>query len=220
MPVVRNQPAVNGFNPDARLPFNLRGDDFRLAMQDTYDFFFDVNTNLVARGLARLDDMLRPANLSGMLSDMLTASLARHSRSLVVNAFHNGHPDLLVKGQYPNDSVKSGEQGVEIKTTRKPGGAVDTHGARDQWMFVFVYALDSTTEPATDRRPMTVREIYLGHVEKDDFRRNQRGELGTRTATLHAEGIAKLRSNWIYRDQSAATLKPARRGSASRASEK
>ena len=220
MPVVRNQPAVNGFNANATLPFNLRVDDFRSAMQDTYDFFFDVNTNLVARGLARLDDMLRPANLSGMLSDILTASLARHSRSLVVNAFHNGHPDLLVQGQYPNDSVKAGEQGVEIKTTRKPGGAVDTHGARDQWMCVFVYALDSTTEPATDRQPMGFREIYLGHVERDDFRKNQRGELGTRTATLHAAGIEKLRRNWIYRDPSAATLKPARRGSDSRASEK
>jgi len=32
---------------------------------------------------------------------------------------------------------------------------------------------------------MTVTEIYLGHVAKDDFRKNQRGELGTRTATLH-----------------------------------
>ena len=30
--------------------------------------------------------------------------------------------------------------------------------------------------------------------------KNQRGELGTRTATLHREGILKLRSNWIYRD--------------------
>jgi hypothetical protein len=33
----------------------------------------------------------------------------------------------------------------------------------------------------------------------DDFRRNARGELGTRTATLHAQGVAKLRNNWIYR---------------------
>ncbi len=33
----------------------------------------------------------------------------------------------------------------------------------------------------------------------DDFRRNERGELGTRTATLDARGIAKLRANWLYR---------------------
>ena len=29
--------------------------------------------------------------------------------------------------------------------------------------------------------------------------RNARGELGTRTSTLHAAGIAKLRKGWVYR---------------------
>ena len=42
-------------------------------MQDVYDFFFDVNSHLIARGLERLDDTLRPAIMSGVLSDMLTA---------------------------------------------------------------------------------------------------------------------------------------------------
>lgn len=95
--------------------------------------------------------------------------------------------------------MKSGALGVEIKTTRKAGGAVDTHGAREQWMCVFVYEVDNSTEPARARRPMTFTEIYLGQVEVDDFRRNARGELGTRTATLHAQGIAKLRRSWVYR---------------------
>lgn len=185
-------------NPSAALPFELRLDDFRAAVQDVYDFLRDVNHALASRGLERMDDMLRPAIMSGILSDMLTASLARHSRTLVVNAYPNGHPDLVVKGQYPNNRTRSGELGVEVKTTRKAGGAVDTHGARDQWMCVFVYKVDTATEPARERSPMTVTEIYLGHVTPQDFRRNARGELGTRTATLHAEGIAKLRRNWIY----------------------
>jgi len=46
---------------------------------------------------------------------------------------------------------------------------------------------------------MAVTEIYLGQVTKDDFRKNQRGELGTRTATLHKNGIEKLRKNWVYK---------------------
>ena len=181
------------------MPYELRLEDFKLAMQDVYDFFYDVNSNLVAKGLDRLDDMLRPAIMSGVLSDMLTASLAKHSRTLVENRYFNGHPDLIVKGKYANNSVKAGEHGVEIKTTRKASGAVDTHGARDQWMCVFVYEIDSATEPALDRRPLRFMEVYLGHVSIADFRKNPRGELGTRTATLHAEGIAKLRKNWIYR---------------------
>jgi len=168
-------------------------------MQDVYDFFYDVNTDLVIKGLERLDEMVRPAIMSGLLSDMLTASLAKHSRTLVVNAYFNGHPDLVVKGRYPENSVKAGEFGIEIKTTRKSGGAVDTHGARNQWMCVFVYAVDNKTEPANHRNPLNFTEVYLGEVVIEDFRKNARGELGTRTATLHAKGIAKLRQNWIYR---------------------
>ena len=57
----------------------------------------------------------------------------------------------------------------------------------------------NTPEPADQRRPMTFTEVYLGHVQVADLRKNSRGELGTRTATLHAEGIAKLRANWVYR---------------------
>lgn len=197
-PMQRNTLDNSKFNSALELPFALRLDDFRAAAQDVYDFFHDVNTGLVGRGLERLDDVLRPAIMSGVLSDMLTASLAKHSRSLVVNAYFNGHPDLVVKGEYPNNAVKAGEKGVEVKTTRKPGGAVDTHGAREQWMCVFVYVVDNETEPARDRKPMAFTEIYLGKVDVDDFRRNARSELGTRTATLHAEGIAKLRRSWVY----------------------
>jgi hypothetical protein len=187
------------FNPKAKLPFELRLKDFELAIQDVYDFFFDVNTQLSSKGLERLDDMLRPAIMSGVLSDMMTASMAKHSRSLTENRYFNGHPDLIVKGIYPENKVKAGSEGVEIKTTRKAGGAVDTHGARDQWMCVFVYEVDNTTEPAISRKPMTFTEVYLGKVTTKDFRRNPRGELGTRTATLHKEGIEKLRASWIYR---------------------
>lgn len=199
MTLKRNVVEQAKFNKAGKLPFELRVHDFALTIQDVYDFFYDVNSHLVDKGLARLDEMLRPAIMSGVLSDMLTASLARHSRSLVENQYFNGHPDLVVRGKYPENSVKSGEFGVEIKTTRKAGGAVDTHGAREQWMCVFVYSLDNDTEPLSKREPLTFTEIYLGKVSIEDFRKNPRGELGTRTATLHAAGIAKLRQSWIYR---------------------
>src|SRR6266545_3948876 len=151
MTVTRNQVAESAFNKTAKPPYELRLEDFKLAMQDVYDFYF------------------------------------------------NGHPDLVVRGKYPNNSIKAGEHGIEIKTTRKAGGAVDTHGARNQWMCVFVYEVDDEPEPRSARRPLRFTEIYLGKVGVSDFRKNPRGELGTRTATLHAEGIAKLRKSWIYR---------------------
>ena len=168
-------------------------------MQDVYDLFYDLNGLLLNRGLQRLDELLRPAAMSGILSDLLTASLAQHARSLTTNRYFNGHPDLVVAGVYPNDTVKAGTEGVEVKSTRKAGGAVDTHGARDQWMCVFVYRVDNRTEPVRDRSPMVFTEVYLAHVTTDDFRGNPRGTLGTRTATLHREGVRKLRSHWVYK---------------------
>jgi hypothetical protein len=198
MPISKGVVNADGFNREVQLPYELRIQDFAMAMQDVYDFFFDVNTNLVARGLTRLDDMLRPALMSGVVSNMLTTSLAKHSRALTVNRYFNGHPDLVLAGAYPQDRVLAGSEGVEVKTTRKRGGAVDTHGARDQWMCVFVYEVDNITEPARDRRHLTFVEIYLGRVAREDFRRNARGELGTRTATLHRGGVERLRQSWIY----------------------
>lgn len=199
MPVTPSRVDVTNFNRRIDLPFELRLQDFQMAIQDVYDFFYDVNAHLTAKGLQRLDDMLRPAIMSGVLSDMLTASLANHSRSLTENRYHNGHPDLIVQGVYSGNAVKAGTEGIEVKTTRKPGGAVDTHGARNQWMCVFVYRVDTESEPARDREPMTITEVYLGQVTIEDFRRNPRGELGTRTATLHKEGIRRFRENWVYR---------------------
>lgn len=186
------------FNREAALPFELRINDFEQAMQDIYDFFYDVNNLLSSKGLHRLDDMMRPAAMSGLISDMVTASLAKFSRSLVENEHFNGHPDLILRGRYANNAIASGSDGVEIKSTRKEGGAVDTHGARRQWMCVFVYKVDNATEPAFERKPMRFTEVYLAFVEEEDFRSNARGALGTRTATLHREGVLKLRRNWIY----------------------
>lgn len=185
------------FNGSAVLPFELRTGDFQLAMQDIYDFLFDVNQLLVGKGLPRLEASVRPAILSGLLSDLLSSSLAKHSRALVENVFPNGHPDLLRRGAYPGDRVNAGSEGVEVKVTSKRGGAVDTHGPRNQWMAVFVYVPPSAV---VAYEPLRLSEVYVGQVGVGEFRRNPRGELGTRTATLHAEGIAHLRQQWVYLD--------------------
>ena len=121
MPITKNTVDVTMFNQQVQLPYALRVQDFQMAMQDVYDFLYDVNAHLIGRGLQRLDDMLRPAILSGVLSDMLTASLAKHSRVLSENQYHNGHPDLVVQGVYARNAVKAGTEGVEVKTTRKAG---------------------------------------------------------------------------------------------------
>ena len=66
-------------------------------------------------------------------------------------------------------------------------------------MCVFVYEVDSTTEPTQNRAPTRFTEVYLSRVVLDDFRHNERSTLGTRTATLHGGGVAKLRQGWVYK---------------------
>ena len=107
MPIIRNVVDISNFNRNASPPYELRVQDFQMAMQDVYDFFYDVNSHLTGRGMRRLDDMLRPAIMSGLLSDMLTASLAKHARVLVENRYFNGHPDLIVQGLYSGNSIRS-----------------------------------------------------------------------------------------------------------------
>ena len=92
MTIERNKVDSSRFNPEADLPYELRLKDFEMAMQDVYDFFHDVNSHLAGKGLQRLDDMLRPAIMSGVLSDMITASLAKHSRTLTENRYSTATP--------------------------------------------------------------------------------------------------------------------------------
>lgn len=198
--VARAIPDSTKFNAAADLPYSPRLADFELAMQDLYDLLFDINTAMVSRGLRRLEETVRAAIYSGILSDALTAAVARHARSLTENRRHNGHPDLIPEGRYPHDSVLAGEEGVEVKATRG-SGAVDTHGARDAWLCVFRYRVDSVTEPVVARAPTRIVEILLAQLSAaNDYRRNARGELGTRTASPNTQGLAKLRTNWLYRE--------------------
>lgn len=200
MPIIRSTVGLTKFNPTALYPHSLRMEDFQMAMQDAYDLLYDINTGLAAKSLDRLDEILRPAIMSGFLSDVITSSLGNHARALAVNRYHKGHPDLILRNMYPNNSVKSGgKNGVEIKMTQNARGSVDTHGARDQWFCVFVYKIDKITQPPTNRAAMEFTKIYLAEITTTDFRKNERGVLGTRTASLDKAGLAKLHSHWIYK---------------------
>ena len=49
MPAPRNQPKRENFNRNAQLPYELRLQDFEIAMQDVYDLFFDLNSGLLEK---------------------------------------------------------------------------------------------------------------------------------------------------------------------------
>ena len=121
MTTSRNVVDRTKFNTSPNLPYQLRIADFAAAMQDVYDFFYDVNSHMVGKGLQRLDDMLRPAIMSGVLSDMVTASLAKHSRVLTENQYHNGHPDLVVQRRVCRELSEGRRSGCGNQDHQKEG---------------------------------------------------------------------------------------------------
>jgi hypothetical protein len=46
MATIHNAVEEPKFNRAAHLPYQLRLHDFQMAMQDVYDFFYDVNAHL------------------------------------------------------------------------------------------------------------------------------------------------------------------------------
>lgn len=198
----KNNVQLNCFNDNAAYPYDLKNADFAKAMQDVYDLLYAIDKRMIDGHWGRLADLAPKQTISGLLSALLGGSLANASHSLVVNALDNGHPDLLLRGSHPRNSAQSAEEGSEVKSTVKSGGAVDMHGAREHWLCVFVYDPDTEKNderPFKERKPITFTEVYLSHVTTDMYRKNGRGELGTRTATLDAAGLLKFRKDWVYR---------------------
>lgn len=187
-------------NLSSWLPYGLQQRDFQNALDALYDYFHAVNTALMGRGLEWMENTVRAAAVSNIISDLAQAAVAKHSNGLVVNRKHNGHPDLIPHGTYPDDSVQSGEEGVEIKSTR--GRVADTHGARTGWVCQFNYKVDPEAIIAA-RWPTVVEHIYLAHLDPSLYRRNIRQtELGTHTSTPDAEGMRVLRAGLLYEDLS------------------
>ena len=188
-------PQDDCFNTEAILPYSLRIEDFRLAMLDVYDLLHDINQALLTRGVGRFEETVNAFAFSGMLSDMLPASLASHSRGLTENQLPNGHPDLIPKSADPESGARVGDAGVEVKVTQGSGLSIPMRG-REGWLLIFRYRIDSETETAISLRPTRFVEVLLAELERGDFV----GRLDTRPARLNRSGKEKLRSNWIYRD--------------------
>jgi len=148
MTIARNQITTGKFNEGAKLPYELRLEDFKLPYRMCTIFSL---TSI--RILSKKDsiDSTRCSGLPSCQGSCLTCSPPASE------ALQNSRRESLLQRasrprrqrKYPNNSIKAGGHGIEIKTTRKAGGAADTHGARDQWMCVFVYEIDKESEPTS-----------------------------------------------------------------------
>jgi len=109
----------DGFNPSAKIPFGVTTAHVRAAMQDFIDFEAAVDTQLHAKGMASLENTVVQANFSSLVGEMMGARIPKHCPTVVKNLYHNGHPDVLPAGKYPNNAAQhAGRDGIEIKASR------------------------------------------------------------------------------------------------------
>jgi hypothetical protein len=189
------------FNNNAILPYGLKIKEVKQAMIDTYQFLFEVNDFLVKKELPRLEDLLLGNSLSGLISEILVKNLDKNSTTLVRNKKVGGHPDLILKGRYPNDEALRAEEGIEIKSSKQKGGW-QGHNPEECWLMVFRYILGDSSSPIYERKPIEFVQVLAAKLSISDWSFSGRRGTSRRTitASITASGMDKLRSNPIYQN--------------------
>ncbi|MBF0556391.1 MAG: hypothetical protein HQK96_17880 [Nitrospirae bacterium] len=193
-----------GFNPNTQIPFGLKIEHIRAAMQEFIDFLGFVNTALHSKQIPRLESFLMPANFSSMVGEFMNVAIPKYCPTVVKNSYHNGHPDLLPAGMYPNDALQHGKYGIEVKGSRYRSGW-QGHNAEECWLMVFVFDSNTSRDALTNipPRPFRFVAVYGAQLVKDDWNFSGRSETSRRTitASVTRSGFDKMVSNWIYRGE-------------------
>lgn len=197
--------AKNGFNPNAVLPYGLTTEHIRLAMQEFIDFLGFINQQMRTRLIERLESMLMPANFSSIVGEFMISTIPKHCPSIVKNQYHNGHPDMLPAGVYPNDATQHVDQGIEVKSSRYLRGW-QGHNPEDTWLMVFVFDSNRPVDRARDIPPKPFRFVKVvgARLEIADWTFSGRSGTSRRTitASVNNSGYQKMIANWIYQDLS------------------
>lgn len=190
---------VEGFNLVANLPYGLDISHIRSAMNDFLDFLGFVNSQLSTKSIARIESMLMPANFSSIVGEFMSSTIPKYCTTITKNKYHNGHPDLVPVGFFPNDAVQHAVEGIEIKASRYSRGW-QGHNPEDVWLMVFIF--DSNRPRDTIPRPFRFAMVAGAQLTRSDWLFSGRSAESRRTitASVTESGYQKMIANWIYRD--------------------
>jgi hypothetical protein len=190
------------FNTAAKIPFGLTTKHIASAMNDFVEFIGFINQQLATRKIERLETMLMPANFSSIVGEFMTSAIPKYCKTLCKNAYHNGHPDLIPVGKYPDDKLQHGTDGIEVKGSRYLRGW-QGHNAEDAWLMVFCFASGRPTDKVKGIPPSPFKFLLVAgaQIRKSDWNFAGRSETSRRTitATVTQTGYAKMMTNWIYK---------------------
>jgi hypothetical protein len=192
---------IEHFNPNAVIPYGVTIEHICAAMNDFIGFMQMVNVRLHENASPRLETMLMPANFSSIVGEFMTANLPKHSPGIVKNRYHNGHPDLLPAGRFPNDSMQYCNEGIEVKASRYLK-SWQGHNAEDCWLMVIMFDGNRAVDEANGVPPMPFRFLRVvgAQLTKEDWKFAGRSETSRRTITASVtnSGYEKMMANWIY----------------------
>ena len=193
----------NGFNPSANLPYGCTTENIKLAMNDFLDFLGFINQQLYTKELERLEAMLMPATFSGLVGEFMVSSIPKYCAGLVNNQYHNGHPDLIPAGRFPNNAIQYASEGIEIKGSRYKS-AWQGHNPENIWLMVFIFDSNRPVDAAKGIQPKPFRFIKVvgADLTENDWTFSGRSETSRRTitASVNQSGYQKMIANWIYQD--------------------
>jgi hypothetical protein len=193
---------LEGFNPNVVLPFGLTTEHIYHAMNDFVRLMRVANVQLHSEGIQRLETILAPANFSGMVGDFMAATIPNYCAGLARNMYHNGHPDMIPRGRFENDSVQYAHEGVEIKASRYLSGW-QGHNAENAWLMVFVFDSNRPTDAlkGVAPKPFEFQMVAGAQIIEADWgiAGRKEGSRRTPTAGVLRTGREKMMANWIYK---------------------
>lgn len=192
----------DGFNRNAVMPCGCTCEHIAQAMNDCLGFLTNINGLLLQEDMQRFEALLMPANFSSIVGEFVKSRLPKYSTGIVNNRYHNGHPDLIPAGCYPNDSVQHGKDGIEVKASRYLRGW-QGHNCEATWLLVFVFEGGRATDEEKGVAPIPFRflKVVGAQLEQEDWTFAGRSETSRRTitASVNPSGYEKMEANWIYK---------------------
>lgn len=192
---------ISDFNPKAIIPYGVSINHLCAAMNDFISFIKMIDVRLNEANMTRFESFLMPANFSSIVGEFMSATIPKHSKGIVKNNYHNGHPDMLPAGRHVNDSIQYCTEGIEIKGSRYLKGW-QGHNPEEVWLMVFMFDSNRPVDisDGTPPRPFKFLRVVGAQLTKEDWRHSGRSETSRRTitASVTESGYKKLMANWIY----------------------
>jgi len=206
-----------GFNLNSEIPYGVTSEHIAKSLIDWVDFLQFMNEQLFVKQIPRLETFLMPASFSSMVGEFMNMRIPLYCPSIVKNKYHNGHPDMIPAGRFPDDAIHHSTVGIEVKGSRNRKNW-QGHNPENVWLMVFIFEANSANDEAQAlkkgkdpvAKPFRFIEVLGAQLEEDDWQFSGRSETSRRTitATIKPSGYEKMADNWIYRDPDFTRLRP------------